>query len=587
MEDSSSDLSFESAGSGVDSCAATFESITWDKDHKAFELRVGDASIIAGTTYKLSFDIVNPACERHAPVLVLSSSDMSKCGMDNTKCNMDTNGDHQLHVVRPGFVNSSIVQSTTLPSAMNTLRVTLSFNVPRSRGSLVTISGLTQSATLDTSNLTIVSAGGLVRSAGSWTRQSGTLIVEFANDLAAGSEASFSFDLENPKHEKEGVAVTASARCDSCNQGVATTVMSSSQNPLTVRTYSLTKFLIEQSSALPKTENVMCLTLAFSSNIPAEQKLAVTLSSFKGAQAPDGLMIVQQGENATCSRNCEPSAQIRSESPGGITGAGIWNNTEKSLQFVLEKGLIGQVDNTFCFSVTNPSFAQEAVDITMDVRETSTAHEECARGTSRPMTSLLTSTILDCGMDAVRCPMKVLAPEFLCKTITECSDIPGYMNTLRIDLSATVDLPAGCTITIAGLVGSPTGAGAMKFDSEDLLFDKVAWSNSSGTLVLTIASGQSLTASNTVSFKLSLQNPLRQQDPVRPIIRAHVPEVGRISPSAMSGAVLSASGHPSLTVMAVSESSSVQGSFNAIMVILELRYSIFVLLPCGTQTRKL
>ena len=570
------------------SCAATFKSITWDNDRKGFELHVGDTSIIAGTIYKLSFDLVNPSCQRHSPVLVLSSSDLSKCGMDNTKCVMETGWDQQFYVARPGFLNASIVQSTTLPSAINTLRVTLSFNVPRTRGSLITISGLTQSATADNSNLAVVSADGVAASAGSWTRQSGTLVVSLANYVEAGSEASFSFDLENPKFEKGGVTVTASSQCDSCHTGVARAIMSSpkvsgvdvgDQIPLTVRTYHLTKFMIGQDSALPKTENVICVTLAVSSNIPVEQKLAITLGNFIGAQAPDGLMVVHDGENAT------KGLSIRSEASGGITGAGLWNNSQKTLRFVLDKGMAALEDNIFCFSVTNPSFAQEAVDITIDLRAAITWAEECAKCAPRLMASLV-SKILECDMNAAAgtflpsalpgdaCPMKVYAPEFLRKTITECSDIPSYMNTLSIELSATVDLPSGCSITIAGLVGSSSGAEAVKVDSEDLLFEKVAWSNSTGTLVLTIATGQSVAARDVVFFKVGLQNPARAQLPVRPTIRAYVPDVGRISPSAMSGAVLGASGHPSLTVMAVSESSSVQGSFNVIMVILELNAAL-------------
>ena len=46
------------------------------------------------------------------------------------------------------------------------------------------------------------------------------------------------------------------------------------------------------------------------------------------------------------------------------------------------------------------------------------------------------------------------------------------------------------------------GAEAVKVDSEDLLFEKVAWSNSTGTLVLTIATGQSVAARDVVFFKL-------------------------------------------------------------------------------------
>ena len=105
----------------------------------------------AAHQYKLLFDTTNPDCSRNPSVLVLASSDPSKCNMHLQKCVLDTNDNDVkvFEVADPGFKSASIVQSTTVPSATNTLKVTLSFNLPRFKGSKVTLSGIINSATGD------------------------------------------------------------------------------------------------------------------------------------------------------------------------------------------------------------------------------------------------------------------------------------------------------------------------------------------------------------------------------------------------------------------------------------------------------
>src|SRR6056300_849340 len=78
----------------------------------------------------------------------------------------------------------------------------------------------------------------------------------------------------------------------------------------------------------------------------------------------------------------------------------------------------------------------------------------------------------------------------------------GNDNTLTFTVNPSASISAGATLTIAGLTGSQTsdnasltvgGAGAAIFGSS------ADWTQSSGTLVLTVAGGQSVpTGSDTV-----------------------------------------------------------------------------------------
>ncbi len=562
--------------------ASVCKSILWDMEAKAFELQVGEDGMLPGITYQFELGWVNADCSQRPPVLMLSSSDISRCDLGSkARCILD--GSSSYFVAHAGFLKASIVQSTTLPSAANTVKVTLSFNVPRSKGSRITLSGLTQSATTDISSLVISTSNLTLVQTGSWKQQSGTLTVTLDKDLEAGRELYFSFDLENPRTELGGLAITASALCDSCNNGVKSILMASpsvegmeqgTQIPLTVKSYHLTKHEIGQSSALPKVENSICVTLAVSSTIFPEPQAGIKLSGFSGAQAPEGLMVIKQkGDNLLL---------IRSNSKG-IPNGGVWNNTEKSLNFVVVDGMKGSSDYVLCFTIVNPSFEQEAVAITLEMQFSTLTPEQCARQAPERFYSIATK-VLDCdqraptgilfALEGDACPMKVYAPMFLCKTITECSAIPNHVNKLSVQLSATVTFTAGSTITIAGLIGSQSRAEAVKVDSAVLFFEQTSWQPSSGVLVITIAEGQSVQAREIITLTVSLQNPLSQQNPVYPTIRAEIPNVGRIAPSAMSGAVFGAAGVPSFTVSSITESSSVRGSYNVLSIVFEWNVAV-------------
>jgi hypothetical protein len=73
------------------------------------------------------------------------------------KCVLDTNANDVkvFEVADPWFESASIVQSTTVPSATNTLKVTLSFNLFLFKGSKVTLSGIINSATGDNAAIPI------------------------------------------------------------------------------------------------------------------------------------------------------------------------------------------------------------------------------------------------------------------------------------------------------------------------------------------------------------------------------------------------------------------------------------------------
>ena len=86
----------------------------------------------------------------------------------------------------------------------------------------------------------------------------------------------------------------------------------------------------------------------------------------------------------------------------------------------------------------------------------------------------------------------------------------GNDNTLTFTVNPSASISAGSTLTIAGLTGSQTadsgsltigGAGAAIFGSS------ADWTQSSGTLVLTVAGGQSVPTGSDTVITFTLTNP--------------------------------------------------------------------------------
>ena len=104
----------------------------------------------------------------------------------------------------------------------------------------------------------------------------------------------------------------------------------------------------------------------------------------------------------------------------------------------------------------------------------------------------------------------VLPGTFDTATLENGQTVIGSTNTLTFTVNPSASIGASSTVTIAGLTGSQTldsgsltvgGAGAAIFGSSG------SWTQSSGTLVLTVAGGQSIpTGSNTV-ITFTLTNP--------------------------------------------------------------------------------
>ena len=99
--------------------------------------------------------------------------------------------------------------------------------------------------------------------------------------------------------------------------------------------------------------------------------------------------------------------------------------------------------------------------------------------------------------------------DFVTSTLSDSNSMTGGTNTLTFTVQPGINITAGQTLTLAGLTGTQTvdnasltvgGAGASIFGSSG------DWTQSTGTLVLTVAGGQTLSTGSDTVVTFDLQN---------------------------------------------------------------------------------
>ena len=122
------------------------------------------------------------------------------------------NGSDPLTVAMPVFSVKSIQQSTPVPSATNTMTVTLTASYSLAFGSTVTITGLTGSQTPDSASLAVTSTSSLLGTTGVWNQSSGQLVLTAASGgTTSGTACEVRFNLTNPATAQSSPAVSVSA----------------------------------------------------------------------------------------------------------------------------------------------------------------------------------------------------------------------------------------------------------------------------------------------------------------------------------------------------------------------------------------
>jgi len=103
----------------------------------------------------------------------------------------------------------------------------------------------------------------------------------------------------------------------------------------------------------------------------------------------------------------------------------------------------------------------------------------------------------------------VPAETFDTATLENGQTATGASNTLTFTVQPSRDIPAGDTLTITGLTGSQTADGSVTLSGANAaIFGSAgSWTQSSGTLVLTVDTGQTLSTGSDSVITFNLTNP--------------------------------------------------------------------------------
>ena len=457
--------------------------------------------LTSGTTYTFAFSIQNPILEQSAATINVAATGTASFASATMSTPGTTlygvlNGSDPLRVVIPSFRTKSIKQSTPVSGALNILTATLTANYDLAANSTVTISGLTGSQTRNNGTLTVASTNGLLGSSGAWTQGSGELVLTAASGgMTAATECVVTFALENTASDQaspevsvaaaiedgSGVSVGSIAQAAMVKPNAALYGVANGANPLTVRVPSFGHVSIAQSTPVSGALNTLTATLTVNYDLAANS--TVTISGLMGSQTTDASIAVTS-----------------TSSLFGIVGA--W--TKDLGELVLTAASGGMTAATKCvvtFSLTNAATEHESPSVRIQAL---ILHSEGSVGSIRNVAMTKPSTPLF-GVANGSAPLTVAVPNFTVKSIRQSTSAPGAVNGITITLVANYNLGDGSTVTISGLEGSQTTneASLPVTSTSNTLGTTGAWTQQSGQLVLTVASGGTdAGTAYTVTFRL-------------------------------------------------------------------------------------
>ena len=104
----------------------------------------------------------------------------------------------------------------------------------------------------------------------------------------------------------------------------------------------------------------------------------------------------------------------------------------------------------------------------------------------------------------------ILIPgDFVTATLSDSTGIPNATNTITFTVQPEGPLSSGSTLTLTGLNTSQTGDGSLTLGGAGAFIfgSSGSWTQSTGTLVLTVDSGQTLPTGSDTVITFELQNP--------------------------------------------------------------------------------
>ena len=442
-------------------------------------------------TYEARFNLTNPPTSQSSPGVMVRASVKSVFGdispvvttamvKPGVSLLSVPNGFDPLEVHVPRFLISSIGQSHPFPGSSNLITVTLAASCDFEASSLVTISGLTGSLTLDDSpNFPVDTTSAQWYSDRMWVQSDGSLTLLLFNSnnpssryqmesyiaMSNNTQYVFWFHLRNPFTVQASPVVNVSAavwspwgplfspihQVEMTKEHATVLQVPTASDPLFVWNTTFITQIMAQSNPLSKASNTLTVTLQ--TNFEVLSGSNITITGLTGSLTPDTIRL-GKGESPI---------ENPSHSPNRFsTNFSRWTQADGELVLLVSSSLNAFESYIVEFELRNPVGEQENPLIYLKSTLESNLHSVLVNlGTERFPGFVNTSSMtlareFRFGIENASLPFLSILPIFEVSFIRQDFFYPNFTNTLSVSLKMNCNLTKNSVITISGLTNTLT-----------------------------------------------------------------------------------------------------------------------------------
>jgi len=529
-----------SGSASVDS-NLTVASSSADLDGVGLWLQAGNLTVTStGTsqevTYLLDFNLTNPAYAQPppnvsvsatietgvqtAPVIIRSVEVRSESLLSVPR------GTEPLLMIEPNFTARAVGHSSSLALASNIISVSLQANCDLETASLITVSGITGSATVSTQSLRFWSepAGLFMEPEADWNQTSGSLIIIVSSlPILANTSYVVEFEIRNGNIEQNApsISVAATIEAGPLDAPVYFKTMTippvydllgviNGSNPMQIVEPRFIVKSIGQSNPLVAASNLISVT--FQSNCDLAPMSNFTISGLSGSATADTMSM-------------HTDTPYFATTPGGFLSAwSDWRMADGNLTLLVGSNSTSSYTTYIIeFEITNGVVVQDwQVVILSALVEGGTFDAPIYEKVMN------VSNAAAVGVPNGNNPMLLFEPRLVIRNIGQSNPLASASNTLTITVQPNCDISPHSNISFYGLQGTQTPSTTrLSFTSNTSFFSESwsSWDMDSGNFTLVVGStGIPVWQTSVIEFEV--QNNRHEQPDVMVFARAQI-EAGR------------------------------------------------------------
>ena len=503
--------------------AAVSSSGIWNQSEGFLNVKlVDDASstnpMDAGVDYTIVFTLKNPPTPQASiteivvatPLVTFDQIMDSETGVIQNSGIFDpVNGDFEPMYVRNIVLEAQIYQTSPFPCDTNTISVSLSSNVDLSCDPRFTLSGLVQTATVNSTSLAVVfdNNGSMANVNGTWVQTNGVLDFSVLGGTGAGAATvnagetfQFHFDIENPRAEQSSVEPNIKVRLAETGQSYSSADYALSYDTGYTPVFTGKTLPATLPAATDHAAPLLILGVDFISG---------TISQTISYPCHDNTITVSFIVDAFLVASCISPIRLSGLAPSntggtpidvtgsGFVSSGAWNGAAGSLEVTAASDLVAGETYSFSFTLDNPASPQSGLTVTVSEANVIAGSGYLLQGTALQVDDVIFTTALigqsqDPNLN-VDNSYEPCGPNLV--TVTLVSDTPLHSDCNGVQAS----------IKLSGFASSSQSDGSISLvtNTQDSFASTLSFSQADGTAQLNIAKDLSSDTSYVFSFLIT------------------------------------------------------------------------------------